>query len=217
MCVAQWVSVWERGQTVVHQEVWAGRLWAARPLTVVEDTSERILLWIPYGTRRKVPVTPPHRSDPPDIHRRTIENLVHEDWELGDHVWDVSSLWILRPGDWHSTLVSWRPDGSNLGWYINLQRPMRRNRVGFEAMDLMLDVVAEPDLSWRWKDREEFDEIVQREIFDSELADHVLAEALATIDDIEHRRQPFDSAWHDWRPDPSWGIPVLPDGWHEIS
>ena len=209
--------MWEPGQTVVHQEVWAGRLWAARPLTVVEDTVERVLLWIPHGTRRKVPVTPPHRVDPVDIHRRTIENLVHEDWELGDHVWDVSSLWVLRPDDWHSTLVSWRPDGTALGWYVNLQRPMRRNRVGFEAMDLMLDVVVEPNLSWRWKDREEFDEIVEREIFDAELGDRVLAEALAVIDDIEHRRQPFDHPWHDWRPDPAWTIPTLPDDWWEIS
>jgi hypothetical protein len=210
-------AVWQRGETVVHQEVWDGRLWAARPLTVVEDTTERTLLWIPHGTVRKVPVTPPHRPDPTDVHRRTIENLVRGDWELGEHVWDVSSLWIVRPGDWHATLVSWRPDGADLGWYVNLQRPMRRNRIGFEAMDLMLDVVAEPDLSWRWKDREEFDEIVEREIFDPELAECVLAEAIATIDDIEQRRPPFDARWHDWRADPTWATPVLPDGWHEIS
>ena len=210
-------GVWEPGQTVVHQEVWAGRLWAARPLTVVEDTPDRILLWIPHGTRRKIPVTPPHRADPPDVNRRTVENLVRHDWELGEHVWDVSSLWILRPDDWHSTLVSWRPDGSDLGWYINLQRPMRRNRVGFEAMDLMLDVVCEPDLSWRWKDREEFDEIVERKIFDPELADRVLTEALATIDDIEQHRPPFDDPWHEWRPDPAWEIPVLPDDWRVIA
>lgn len=41
-------AVWQRGETVVHQEVWNDRLWAARPLTVVEDTAKRTLLWIPH-------------------------------------------------------------------------------------------------------------------------------------------------------------------------
>jgi hypothetical protein len=27
-------------------------------------------------------------------------------------------------------------------------------------MDLMLDIVVEPDMTWRWKDDDEFDEIV---------------------------------------------------------
>lgn len=205
--------MWFRGQVVVHQEVWAGRLWAARPLFVVEDTEERVLLWIPQGTRRKVPITPPHRVDPVDIHTRTIENLQHRDWALGDHTWDVSSLWILTPGRWHSTWVSWLADGSHLGWYVNLQRPMRRNTVGFEAMDLMLDIVAEPDLSWRWKDRAEFEEIVKRGIFDGRLADQVMSEALAVIDDLEQRRSPSDGDWPSWRPDATWGLPSLPDGW----
>lgn len=179
----------------------------------MEDTEEHVLLWIPQGTRRKLPVTPLHRVDPGDVHSRTIENLHHRDWVLGDHIWDVSSLWILTPDRWHSTWVSWRADDSHLGWYINLQRPMRRTVVGFEAMDLMLDVVAEPDRSWRWKDREEFDEIVRRGIFDRVLADRVMSEALAVIDDLEGRRPPFDSDWPSWRPDAAWGVPSLPDGW----
>jgi predicted RNA-binding protein associated with RNAse of E/G family len=68
-----------------------------------------------------------------------------------------------------------------------MQRPMRRNSIGFEAMDLMLDVVVEPDLSWRWKDDDEFEEIVRCGIFDSELAHRVRSAAEAVIDDIENR------------------------------
>ncbi len=203
-------DTWTRGQTVVHSETWKGRLWAARPLTVVEDTLERTLLWMPFGTRRLVPATPPDRADPDDIHARTIANLERGDWTYTEHRWDVSSLWILRPGDWYSIWVSWRADGSHLGWYVNLQRPMTRHEHGFEAMDLMLDVVAEPDLTWRWKDGEEFDEIVRRGIFDAELGAHVRTTAEAVIDDIEHRRAPFSEAWPTWRPDPAWR-PELPD------
>lgn len=215
-CAWQSVRMWEVGQTVVHQEVWRGRLWATRPLVVVEDSTERTLLWIPFGTMRKIPVTPPERDDPPDIHARTIASLHHTDWVLGDHAWDVSSLWVLRPNEWHSTWISWRADGSHLGWYVNLQAPMRRNPVGFEAMDLMLDVVAEPDLSWRWKDRNEFDEIVARGLFDADTARVVMSEALSVIDDIEQHRAPFNEPWPSWRPDPAWAIPLLPAGWDQI-
>ena len=161
-------------------------------------------------------MTPPHREGPSDIHARTIANLDLRDWVMGEHRWDVSSLWIVRPGDWHSIWVSWRPDGSHLGWYINLQAPMRRNPVGFEAMDMMLDVVAEPDLSWEWKDREEFDEIARRRIFDPVTADRVMTEALAVVDDLNNRRPPFCEPWPSWRPDPSWSHPSLPSGWDEI-
>lgn len=208
--------MWQRGQTVVHQEVWSGRIWAARPLRVVADTAERTLLWMPYGTHRKVPVTPPTRPDPPDVHRRAIENLHRRDWVLGDHVWDVSCLWIVKPSVWHSIWVSWRPDGSHLGWYVNFQRPMQRNPVGFEAMDLALDIVVEPDRSWRWKDREEFDEIVARGIFDAELAERVETEARSVIDDIEHRRAPFDEPWPQWRAERTWPLPTLTADWDRV-
>lgn len=208
--------MWERGATVVHQEVWKGRIWAARPLTVVDDTPELTMLWIPEGTLRKIPVTPPTRPDPPDIHARTIASLDLGDWALGEHRWDVSTLWILRPGDWYSIWVSWRADGSHLGWYVNMQRPMRRNPIGFEAMDLMLDVVAKPDLSWRWKDDEEFNTVVSRGIFDAELGRHVRSTAEAVIGDIENRREPFSAPWPSWTPDPSWSAPRLPPGWDVV-
>ena len=125
------------------------------------------MLWMPRGTRRKVPVTPPGRTDPGSVKDRTIENLARGDWVHGDHVWDVSTLWLVRPGDWHSVWVSWLESGAHFGWYINLQQPYRRTELGIEAMDLMLDVVAEPDLTWRWKDEDEFDELLARGVFDT--------------------------------------------------
>jgi hypothetical protein len=180
----------------VHQELWRGRVWAARPLTVVEDDDERLLLWLPQGTVRKVPVTPPERVPPASWDEQVIENLDRGDWVYGDHVWDVSSLWILRPGDWHAVWVSWLADGRHFGWYVNLQRPYRRTAIGIEAMDLMLDVVVEPDLTWRWKDDEQFDEIVDRSIFDSATARSVRDEAHAVIERIESVEPPSRSLGH---------------------
>jgi hypothetical protein len=88
--------MWQPGDTIVHQEFWRGRMWAARPLTVVEDSEDRLLLWIPKGTRRKVPATPPGRPDPPVRKDRVIENLAHGDWDMADHVWDRPQPTIPR-------------------------------------------------------------------------------------------------------------------------
>ena len=56
---------WLPGTVIVVQEVWRGRLWAARPVVVVADGDDQIVLWSPQGTRRKVPVTPEARPEAP--------------------------------------------------------------------------------------------------------------------------------------------------------
>jgi protein associated with RNAse G/E len=65
-----------------------------------------------------------------------------------------------RFGGWGGKAPTWTGPGRHLGWYVNLQCPYRRTPLGIEAMDLMLDIVVEPDMTWRWKDDDEFDEIV---------------------------------------------------------
>jgi hypothetical protein len=90
--------------------------------------------------------------------------------------------------------VSWLASGKHLGWYVTFQRPYRRMSLGIEAMDLMLDIVIEPGLSWRWKDREEFDEIAGRGIFDPDVVGRVEDEARSVVGRIEVR-------WSsNWRP-----------------
>lgn len=81
-------------------------------------------------------------------------------------------------------------------------------------MDLMLDIVVEPDLSWRWKDADEFDEILRSGIFDGDLGQRVRTTADRVIELIERRAPPFCEPWPDWRPDPGWR-PALPPDWNQ--
>jgi len=207
---------WSPGDVVVHQEVWRDRVWAARPLVVVEDRPERLLAWLPQGTVRKVPWTPPSRPDPDDRTTRIVDLLARGDWVYVDHVWDVDTLWILRPGDWHAVWISWKPSGDHYGWYVNLQRPFRRTQLGIEAMDLMLDVVAEPDRTWRWKDEDEIDLLLERAVYDPALVQRIRSEAHEVIGRLEREEPPFSEGWAMWRPDPSWPVPVLRAGWDEV-
>lgn len=82
-------------------------------------------------------------------------------------------------------------------------------------MDVMLDIVVVPALTWRWKDDDEFEEIVRRDIFDAETAERTRQEAAQVISRIENRDPPFSESWPDGRPSESWRRTVLPEGWNE--
>ena len=92
---------------------------------------------------------------------------------------------------------------------MNFQEPFVRTERGISAMDLMLDIVVEPDRSWSWKDREQFDEIERRGIFDATTVRRVRDEADAVIERIERGDPPFGEPWPQWRPDPAWEPPRL--------
>lgn len=185
--------VWTRGQVVVHQETWGGGLWAARPMIVLLDVPDLLLLWMPAGTVRMVPTGTGVDPAYPAVRKdRIIADLARGHWKHEAHEWDVSTLVFLRPGDWFGIWTPWLPNGEHFGYYINLQMPYRRTDLGIEAMDLMLDVVVQPDLHWQWKDDDEFDEIVQLGLYDRQLAAHVRAEAARAIGLIQDRAAPFD-------------------------
>jgi predicted RNA-binding protein associated with RNAse of E/G family len=203
------------GETVVVQEVWRGRVWAARPMRVVQDDGEFTVLWFPKGTRWKAPTSDPARAWHEDRGERLAACAASGEWIFRDGEWDVSTLWLMREGDWHAVWVSWLPDGTHWGWYVNLQRPYRRTVLGFETMDLMLDVIVETDRSWRLKDEDELETFVARGVFDHALADRVRREALSVARRAERNEPPFGEPWPRWRPDRSWGLPRLPRGWEE--
>ncbi len=207
---------WEAGTTVVLQEVWRGRLWSARPLRVIEDRGDFVVLWCPRGTEWKTATTPPTRPRAPTRAERFVLSLTRCDWVLGDFNWEVSTLVLARAGDWHAVWVSWRDSGEGWGWYINLQRPFRRTARGLQTMDLMLDILVAPDRQWRWKDEDEFAALVAAGLIDAAEAARVRDAARRAIGGVEANEPPFSERWHDWRPDPSWPLPQLPAGWDRL-
>jgi predicted RNA-binding protein associated with RNAse of E/G family len=190
---------WSPGETIVLEEVWRGRLWAVRPLTVVSDDGDELVLWCPEGTVRQVPSPRPDVRDRlPARIDRVLHCLATGEWELVDSVWDVSTLWVVRAGDWHATWVSFRSDRSHLGWYVNLQEPYERTPRGISAMDQMLDVVIAPDGSWAWKDEDELAAAVELGLFSEERVTLLRAEAARVLADAAAGAPPFSAGWTAW-------------------
>jgi Protein of unknown function (DUF402) len=205
--------MWQPGATIVLQEIWRGKVWGARPMRVVEDTGDGIALWFPRGTRWKAPTSDPSWPWKEDRGERLAECAVRGEWVYRDAEWDVDTLQLTRAGERHSVWVSWRPDGEPFGWYVNIQEPFRRTPLGIATMDWALDLIIDPDGSWRLKDEDELETFVRRGVIDAAHADELREEALAVAGRAERGEPPFCDPWHEWRPDPDWTLPELPSGW----
>ena len=208
---------WDSGTTVVLQEVWDGKLWSARPMTVVEDREDRLALWCPSGTNWKTATTPPWRRRAATRAERFVALLTGRDWELRDFSWGVSNLILVRPGDWHAVWVGWNEKGESMGWYVNFQRPYVRTARGIQTMDLMLDLVVAPDRSWIWKDEDELEALVRPGLIAEDEARCIHDEAQSMVVRIEHNEAPFCEPWHEWRPNPVWSTPLLEAGWDHVE
>jgi hypothetical protein len=209
--------MWNTGEIVVIQHVWDGLLWSARPVIVVEDRGDFVAQWCPTGTLQKVGVTPTTRPAAVRRGERLAKCLLLRDWDLMVRAWDVSTLMLTEAGAMHSTWISWLDNGDHLGWYINLQAPFERRGNRMQTFDFALDVVIEPNMqSWRWKDEDELQDLLDGNVIDAVMARAIRAEGESVIRRALAGGPPFSDPWPLWRPRREWGVPSLPPGWDEV-
>ena len=195
---------WAPGDSIAIRGVCRGRIWSVFPSTVVRDGDELLAhLWRP-GMMRVAPFAPDGSNQ-----------RLHTEWTLGEQEWvGTRVLWLWRPGSAWQLGHFW-DDASDefLGWYVNLQQPLRRTPIGFDTLDQHLDVVVAPDRSWRWKDEDELAEAVGYGEYSDDEAAAIRAEGERVV-----ARLPalLPTGWEDFRPDPSWSVPRLPEGWDRL-
>jgi uncharacterized protein len=179
---------------VAWRDVHRGRVWRVQAGRIVEDAPELLVLWFPAGGPAKVPAGG--------------LRIPGDDWELEDTSPTRDSICLARPGRRHSVYVFWDEGGQFSHWYVNFEQPLRRSPVGFDTFDEKLDLIARPDGSYEWKDEDELEQAAAVGLLD---ADAVRAEAARVLEEW-----PFPTGWEDWRPDPSWPVPQLPEGWERV-
>jgi hypothetical protein len=91
--------------------------------------------------------------------------------------------------------------------------PVIKFTATYGVNDHTLDVVADADLVWSWKDEPEFEALIAAGKIRPEKARMVREEAWRVIERIEARVWPFNEPWPEWRPDPSWPVPQIGDYW----
>ncbi|MBI2238096.1 MAG: DUF402 domain-containing protein [Actinobacteria bacterium] len=200
---------WSPGDPVVLREVWRGKVWAARPTTVVRDDPDLRMFHAAPEWTWKCPAGPDGEW----------LRLPAEGWTLRDRDYGWRILSFSRPGIAHAVLAYWDPETDEFRrWYINLEEPLRPTPLGFDYLDHALDIVVAPDRSsWEWKDEDELEEAVERGLFSVEQAGEFRAEGRRAVERLLRGDPPFDRDWRDWRPDPAWAEPALPPGWEVVA
>ncbi|MEX0782352.1 MAG: DUF402 domain-containing protein [Dehalococcoidia bacterium] len=195
----------EPGESVVMRHVRGEWVWAVAA-TVVEDSGGFVALYVQPGNGMS-------RMGDADGQptRAYVEATTRVPGAWADH----HQLMLIREGDRHAVQLYWTEREWELRcWYINFQEPLGRFSLGFESMDLTLDVVIEPGLErWTWKDEDEFAYGIEGGWYTPALLADLKAYGEAVLGDVAARRPPFDQPWDTWRPDPAWRPVLLPDGW----
>jgi hypothetical protein len=175
---------WRAGDRIILREVHQGRVWAVRPVTVVEDSADRVATYLAPGTMWKRPVSA--NSEP--------LRLQTSDWRLADVPWvGNAALRLTTPGAAHSVILWWELGPWRFdGWYVNLEQPSRRTLLGFDYLDQVLDIVVAPDRSsWYWKDEDEFAAAQELGILSKVEATAIRSEGEQVIAAIEGNAPPF--------------------------
>jgi protein associated with RNAse G/E len=202
-------SKWQPGAQVTLRGVGTLVCWAY-PVILVEDTAGLIALYLPAGVTGR---NTDKRPTPQDLLTPEKINVVEHRW----HTTDV--LMLIVPGEAFSTYRMWKTGTKELVcWYINLQEPIRRTSIGFDTMDLMLDVVVSPDLStWKWKDEDEFTEAERVGFYSHEKAREIRAEGLKAAHLVTSERRSFYKQWEAWQAKPDWKLPQISPFWDKMD
>ncbi|MDP1793622.1 MAG: DUF402 domain-containing protein [Acidimicrobiales bacterium] len=196
---------WSRGDVIM----WTYRR-GVIPMRVVEDSERALVVWQAPQTvyLQATPRDGTPLRERPVAERFTIErDFAVVPW-LGD-----GTLRIAQPGAAHSSWLFRSPDlsGAFLGWYGNLEAPLRRSDIGVHTVDHLLDVFVDATGAVHWKDEDEFAFAIERGDISAEQAAAIRDEGQRVFDAMCSRAWPYDGSWIDWRPDPEWSVPPLPD------
>lgn len=182
-----------------------------RPVTVVQDTSDVLAVWMAPGTECVKPVladgTPVHQ-EPLATRYSAPRTTVRARWS------GAGVLKLARPGQAWSVWLFWEQDWEFRNWYVNLEEPHTRWAGGVDSEDHFLDIAVHPDRSWSWLDEDEFAQAQAAGLMDERQARRVRAAGQDAVDVIRAWGPPFSDGWEDWRPDPGWPVPELPADWN---
>ncbi|MFI5793197.1 DUF402 domain-containing protein [Streptomyces sp. NPDC051677] len=203
---------WEPGDRILwrYRENGGARFHIARPVTVVRDDEDVLAVWMAPGTQCVRPVladgTPLHQEP---LHTRyTKPRTVQR-----AHWFGTGVLKLARPGEPWSVWLFWEPGWQFKNWYVNLEQPLARWSDGVDSEDHFLDICVYPDRSWGWRDEDEFAQAQQDGLMDATVAEQVREAGRKAVEVIRAWGPPFDEGWQNWRPDPSWAVPLLPEDW----
>ena len=189
-------------ESLLLRHVAHDRVLMAMPTIVVDRSEAHLVTWIGAGT----PIAYPNgRSGDGSL-------LPFDRWRVDLRTWIGPGRLELTPfGRRHSIRLMRGADGSLRGWYVNLQATLAESPFGFDTTDWQLDVWIPEGREAEWKDEDDLERALELGIMTEKEGRHAREEGHRVLDEW-----PFPTGWEDWRPDPTWPTPALPDGWNVV-
>lgn len=182
---------------------------AALPVRVVEDSSERLALWLAEGTEIMYWAT----QDGRDPRSLPLSQRFAETLTTAPRRWAGSGvLRVLLPRTPYQVLHFWDAEGAFQNWYINFEAPMQRAGERVDTVDWHLDLVIAPDGVAHWKDEDEAEAAVAAGQLPEQRLLESRRQAEAILDDfVGFLRRVGD--WRGFRPPNDWVELPLPKDW----
>lgn len=207
------LPVFEIGSTLVAEDRWHDLLWSAMPQRVISSTPTALVTYAPTGvtaaraSNRGLPGTEKLTRDQRKLQAlRTNQARVVEVDEAPDR------LFFYRPDRWARVSLGWdHATGDFTSWYVNFELPATPTPIGIATMDLVIDIWINPDRTWEWKDRDDFQSVIDDRTLDPGIQDRINSEADQLLHELQSRTGPFADSWLEFRPDPEWPTPTLPE------
>jgi len=137
---------------------------------------------------------------------------------LEEHEWIRNRiLFFLEPNKYYAICMFWHHASNKFSnYYINFQLPYSRTALGFDTLDLDLDIVVSENYEWKWKDVDEYQAGIKDGGINDEWVRGIENSKEEVLTRINNHSYPIDGSWINWRPDPLWSLPKLPDKWENI-
>jgi predicted RNA-binding protein associated with RNAse of E/G family len=206
--------IWEPGDEIAWRGIFKKRIWHAQSTIVVKDTAEEIALAMLPGA--ECIAAEGYINGKRTAKRRW--DYVDSDWVLEKFTWHTNRLLTLTEAEkYYSTILFW-DDQSNefLCYYINFQLPFTRTQCGIDTLDLDLDLIINPDLSFEWKDIDDYEKGIETGLIVAEWVAQIDSAKREIFNRLEKREYPFDGSWLAWKPDTSWMPPKFPETWLNV-
>lgn len=206
--------MWKTGEVIAWREIYRERIWTAVSMVVVKDTPQEIILAVTPGSERMIEENYPKGKK----NGKRRWDFQTENWTLANFNWHTNRLlFILEPEKYYSTVYFWDHTSNEfLCYYINFQLPFKRTHQSIDTLDLELDIIVNPDLSFEWKDLDDYEKGIETGVILPEWVKEIEASKTEILDRLKRRNYPFDNSWLNWEPDPNWALPKLPANWEEI-
>lgn len=180
-----------------------------RPVTVVADDDDGLVVWLAPGTPCFRAVLAENGRD---IRTAGLERQFRVPRAQGLSTWSGNGILKIAPtGESWSVWLFRNDDWMVESWYVNLEDPHQRDDRNIYTRDHLLDLVVSDERKVTRKDEDELAEAVRAGLVTEHEAVRIFEVAADVEALIERWGPPFGNDWEHWRPDPSWPHPVLPD------